>query len=399
MKSVSLKDRVFLRNFETKIVYNAGNDEFYEIDEEAFQFFLKCNGRYTLDELKRHFPKEEIDFIISERLIEERGQKNKNDKSKLRIFSPKSPKPSLRYILIHITNNCNLKCKHCYVDKKGLDMPINIFQEVVEQFFNMGGLKVMVTGGEPLLHPDIEEIFSTVRDYDLRLELLTNGTLIDSRLSDVIKKYVDEVQVSIDGIDGHKQIRGGNWLNLTIKGLKNLEVDFSISTMVTRFNIHEFDETERLVKKLGAKRWLLDYPCTNAEILPSFEEGAKLMGKYGYGKESYESSLKKTCGAHLCAVTPEGNISRCGFYEDKPVGNIKDGLWKCWKLISEKYLWDINELKCGEGCKYLESCKGGCRYRAEYFGHGKLGEDPLMCKFFENIKESEGYRRLKKAVP
>lgn len=383
MRAVRIKDRVFLRDFEAKIVYNAEDDELYEIDDEAFQFFLKCGGKYSLTDLKKLYPAEDIQYIISEGLIEEKEKILENGPG-LPITVPKSPEPSLRYILIHVTNRCNLKCKHCYVDKKGFDMPLDTFRDVVDQFFNSGGLKVLITGGEPLIHPDFEKILRYVRKYGIRLEVLTNGTLIDKKLARIINKYVDEVQVSIDGLKGHEQIRG-DWLAKTIEGLKKLDIDFAISTMVTKFNIQEFNEIEKMVEELGAKRWLLDYPCTDVNILPTIEEGAKIIKNFGFGKESYESSLKKTCGTHLCSVTPKGDISRCGFYEDRPVGNIKDGLLNCWKLISDKHLWDINELKCSKNCNYVDLCKGGCRYRAEFFGYGKLGEDPLMCKFFENV--------------
>jgi len=380
MKSLGLRDRIFLRDFEYKVVYNAEKDELYEIDDEAFEFFLRCNGEHSYGELKKTYG-DGVDYAISEGLIVEGYGKSE-------VFVPESPTPSLRYILIHITNKCNLKCRHCYIDKKGMDMDLNVFGRVIEEFYNMGGIKVMITGGEPLLHPEVKEILRITANYGIRLELLTNGTVINEKNAELIRKYVDEVQISIDGVKGHDKLRGEWSLEKTLNGIKFLEgVDLSVATMITRFNRDEFDKIQEIVSELGAKRWLLDYPCTDAEILLSLSDAAEIMRNYGYGRESYASSLRKTCGTHLCSVTPEGLISRCGFYEDKPVGSIFDGLRKCWSRICARHLWDLEELQCG--CESIEDCKGGCRYRAEYFGNGKLGRDPFMCHYFSVVSNLE----------
>jgi radical SAM protein with 4Fe4S-binding SPASM domain len=261
-------------------------------------------------------------------------------------------------------------------------MELDVFKQIAKQFYELGGIKMMITGGEPLMHPEIEKILGEVTKYGIRVEILTNGTLINRKNADLLKKYVDEVQVSIDGVKGHDMLRGEGSLEKTLGGIESLEdMDLTIATMVTGFNCAEFDEIEKLVLSLGAKRWLLDYPCTDDKLLPKFKEAAGIIRRYGFGKESYESSLNKTCGTHLCAVTPTGMVSRCGFYGDKPVGSIEEGLRECWDRICRRHLWDIDELECQ--CKSLESCRGGCRYRAEYFGYGRLGKDPLMCHYFE----------------
>jgi radical SAM protein with 4Fe4S-binding SPASM domain len=262
-----------------------------------------------------------------------------------------------------------------------MEMDMSVFKEILDQFYDIGGIKVMITGGEPFLHSEINNILKTSADYGIRVELLTNGTVINEEHAKIIRKYVDEVQISVDGLKGHEMLRGEGTLEKTLKGIKLLDdMDISIATMITKFNLNEFDELEQLVKEVDASRWLLDYPCTDESILPPFRDAAEIMRRYGYGKESYESSLKLTCGTHLCAVTPDGLISRCGFYE--PIGSIEDSLLECWRKICAKYLWNIEELECK--CEHLETCKGGCRYRAEYFGYGKLGKDPLMCCYFES---------------
>jgi hypothetical protein len=102
MKSVKIKDRVFLRDFESRMIYNATEDELYEIDSEALDFFLECDGKHELSYLRMKYGNE-VDYALSEGLIEETSHK-------IEIEVPSSPTPSLRYILVHITNKCNLKC-------------------------------------------------------------------------------------------------------------------------------------------------------------------------------------------------------------------------------------------------------------------------------------------------
>ena len=71
----------------------------------------------------------------------------------------------------------------------------------------MQGLRVLVTGGEPLLHSEFDALNDFLSDYPLRRVLLSNGLLLNSKNMKTFN--VDEIQISIDGLDdSHDAIRG-----------------------------------------------------------------------------------------------------------------------------------------------------------------------------------------------
>ena len=66
-----------------------------------------------------------------------------------------APRPSLRYLELLVTDRCNLRCRHCYLgDAPGRDLPLPVLERVAREFEGMQGLRLLISGGEPLLHPD-----------------------------------------------------------------------------------------------------------------------------------------------------------------------------------------------------------------------------------------------------
>jgi radical SAM protein with 4Fe4S-binding SPASM domain len=81
------------------------------------------------------------------------------------------------------------------------------------------------------------------------------------------------------------------------------------------------------------------------------------------------------------AVMASGAVSKCTFYSDNPVGKIDDGLRQCWQKIKPVRL---DELRCD--CEYIESCRGGCRYRAMLLGDA-CGKDLYKCNLYGMISK------------
>jgi len=353
----------------------------YELDDEAFRFLKKCNGRNPFaDLLVKGEIDENIDFILDEGIIRlTEGIEIK------KLKAPHSPIPSLRYLLLNITNKCNLACKHCYLQDPGkLEIDLDIFEKAVWQFEEMGGLKLMISGGEPQIHSRFWELMEILPSYELRVVVLSNGTLVDKTTARKLSGYVHEVQVSIDGIRSHDLLRGKGSFERSMRGISNLcgsGIPVSIATMAHKFNTDEFDEMEKLFSKMGAISWSVDVPCIagalteNRDFVIGLKEAAGFL-KYGFGAGAHESTGDHTCGSHLCSVAPDGSVSKCGFFENEPAGDVND-LRSAWQNICKSYLWRLDELECND-CAVLRDCKGGCRFRARQY-KGILAPDPLMC--------------------
>jgi len=363
-----LAERVLLRKFDKFYAYNAETDELYELDEEAFNFLKVCDGRYL--EINQEF----LEYLLSENLVTENDEKRE-------IEVIEADEPSLRYLLLNITWYCNLSCKHCYVVQSDEYMEYDTFKSCVDQFYQMGGLKILISGGEPLLHPGIWNFLTYARNKPLRVVLLTNGYLIDDETAAKLRHFVDEVQISLDGLRGHEKLRGTGYKPV-IKSISRLiehGVDVSVSTMLTKYSINELDEMNDLLGRLGVKRWSLDVPTTTEDILPPLNLAAEAMKKYGFGEMGHEGTQNYACGSNFASVTPSGDVTKCGFFTES-VGNIAEGLDVCWERMKKKFIWKLSELKCR--CQFITTCRGGCRYRAITFLRDLHGCDPVMCHIF-----------------
>ena len=384
-----------LCHLEIPYIYDTRNDELYEIDIESLHFLAGLNGRQTLGAcLDKHKntsqdntedAAELVEYCLDEGII----TLHDNPADSTDTFAlQQAHLPSLRYLLAHITRRCNLTCKHCYLGEgRAQDMTPADFQSLVEQFEKMQGLKLMISGGEPLLHPEIETILEIAASRRLRVVLLSNGTLIDKKMAQMLSGYVHEVQISIDGIEqSHDRIRGSGSFKKAMEGIRNLQdagIDVSIATMIHRYNAQEFDEMEAMLSELGVVSWTLDVPCIegnlklNNDMILDIKTAARIFSSYGFGGGAHGSSGSYTCGSHLAAIMPDGDFVHCGFFEHHPTGSVQKGLEKSWKKMTDQCLWNVEELMC-HSCPVIMDCHGGCRARAKDFGNVK-GPDHLMC--------------------
>jgi radical SAM protein with 4Fe4S-binding SPASM domain len=292
-----------------------------------------------------------------------------------------SPQPSLRYLELQITDACNLRCKHCYLgDSSGHELSPGQVDRVLHEFEEMQGLRVLITGGEPLLHSRFSEINELLPDFFVRKVLFTNGILLSKEMLKSLK--MDEIQVSIDGLEpAHDKLRGSGTFAKSLEAVKHAldaGFDVSVSTMVQPANLADFDALEHLFKNMGIKDWTVDIPCLtgrlteNREFYVSPEEGGKYLG-YGYGGGLHSAGGGYGCGLHLMSVMANGKIAKCTFYEKNAAGTVDEGLAAVWGRMRPILLKDLS---CD--CAYLEVCRGGCRYRAELL-EGKGGKDLYRC--------------------
>ncbi len=372
-----------LRKLEKPYVYNISDDQLYELDDEAFEFLKKCNGATPSCSLvpdTGEDSRESIEYMLNEGII-----RRQEKAAPRKIKAPQSPVPSLRYLLLNITDKCNLKCKHCYLGEPGnKEIGVKLFENAVSQFEKMGGLKLMISGGEPLLHSKFRELMEILPSYELRVVVLSNGTLIRKKEAKKLSEYIDEVQVSIDGIKSHDLLRGKGSYDKAMRGVSALQgsgVQVSIATMVHRYNATEFEDMKKFFSEINVLSWSVDVPCTagnlkaNKDYMLPPEDAAPLLN-YGFGAGAHESTGDYTCGSHLCAVSPDGAVSKCGFFDNEPAGDVND-LKAAWARLCKNYLWKLDELDCRD-CKVIKDCRGGCRFRAKQY-KGILAPDPLLC--------------------
>ena len=113
-------------------------------------------------------------------------------------------KSSRRPILVHIipTRRCNLSCTYCNeYDDFSKPVPTAEMLHRVDRLAELGALSVHLSGGEPLLHPDVDEIVRRIREHGMSAGVLTNGYLLNTeRIKRLNAAGLDYLQISIDNL-------------------------------------------------------------------------------------------------------------------------------------------------------------------------------------------------------
>jgi SynChlorMet cassette radical SAM/SPASM protein ScmF len=176
------------------------------------------------------------------------------------------PEFPLDQIYFYLTRGCNLHCRHCWIEPEYQSgeriypsLDFDLFVSILDQAAELGLSGVKLTGGEPLIHPRINDILDEIRLRDLVLTIETNGVACTAALAQKIRACKDAfVSVSLDAADPetHEWMRGvAGSFEAAIAGVKNLvAVGFRpqlIMTICSR-NKDGIEPLVRLAESLGA---------------------------------------------------------------------------------------------------------------------------------------------------
>lgn len=169
---------------------------------------------------------------------------------------------SLRNVFLHVTKACNLHCTYCYFSaSKALpdEMTTAQFAHLWPELVALRPQKVILTGGEPLLRPDILELLRGLRDADPHHHVLrclnTNGHLVTPELARQLVGLADEVRVSLDGLrERNDTLRGAGNFEAAVRALETYyAVGFEPKVLVT-ITAHTLPDLEELLVFLIQKK-------------------------------------------------------------------------------------------------------------------------------------------------
>ncbi len=322
-----------------------------------------------------------------------------------------------------VTHACNLACPHC-LTSSGSKRPGELKTEEAFQLIDrLAAEKVLylsLSGGEPFLRPDILDLLRHVAATNMRIDVATNGTVMDDGLLAGIKDLpVFQAQISIDGMgETHDCFRGkpGAFLAAcrTAERLRAEGIATSLSTTVTRRNLDQIERIIELAVHLGCSGYkaIPFMPAgrgrQNAPQLALDREGhyrfcrllAEARTRYaGLINVSTETSfgflldgapndttkyglMACSAGHDTLSVGPDGNVYPCPFLHDFALGNLLTdslaSIWCCSPVLQRLRSIDKSELKGAcRTCRYAPSrCRGGCRAAAYLHTGDLLGSDP-----------------------
>jgi radical SAM protein with 4Fe4S-binding SPASM domain len=152
---------------------------------------------------------------------------------------------------IHLTERCNLHCKHCCYNCSASsslkEIESSYWINLFKQFEQNGIIKIAISGGEPFFYPHILNILKGLENRKFRIEFLTNGTLIKEQYLPYLSFPNMGFNISLDGSEkeSHEYLRGKNTFEPTIRTiqmLSEIKARINISTTIHKQNISQIEK-------------------------------------------------------------------------------------------------------------------------------------------------------------
>lgn len=309
----------------------------------------------------------------------------------------------LRQLFWECTLRCNLQCRHCGSDCKmeGFmpDMPAEDFLRVIDEevtpHVNPHEVMVILSGGEPLMRDDIEDVGRALYRREYPWGMVTNGMLFtEERFRKLYAAGLRSVAVSLDGNE-----EDHNWMRGHVSSFKNAmraicllasqeRVVWDVVTCVNNRNVQYLTQLKDMLYEAGVRQWRLFtiFPAGRASQHPDLQlPGEKLREVLDFiiacrkeGKihasfacegflGAYEGKVRDhlyqcAAGISVASVLIDGSISACTSIRGKYYqGNIyKDRFWDVWEHGFQDYRnrdW-MRKGDCAD-CKMFRYCEGG----------------------------------------
>ncbi len=341
-------------------------------------------------------------------------------------------------VIWNLIRRCNLLCKHCYSISGDVDFPgeLNTTQ-VIRVLDDLKAARVpaiILSGGEPLLRPDIYEIANRAKSLGFSVSLSSNGALVDDAHADRIASTgFDYVGVSLDGIGAvHDRFRGrpGSF-DASIAGIRRLStrgVKVGLRFTMTTDNQESFPALLQLMRAEDATKFYLSHlvysgrgnknRATDAEFAVTRDAMRRLFAvawadvlagsdrEYVTGnndadgaflwmwvKENFPDKLDhmrgklaewggNASGVNVANIDNLGQVHPDSFWWDYPLGNVLERPFgDIWADTSDPLMAGFKARprtisgRCGE-CSFFDVCGGNTRVRAYRLTGDAFAEDP-----------------------
>lgn len=316
-------------------------------------------------------------------------------------------------LTFEITKKCFNKCIYCsaYVSEENAKKVLSVSEakHIIDQFVQLGGQELNISGGEPLLHPDWFDIATYATNKRLKVRLFTCGIISDKPVSneklssttnEILKVGLEAVEMTLHApySELHDQItdKEGSFkdtyrfIKLLSSKTSNLEINF----VPTQINADELEELVDFVTKLGIKKLniLRFIPqgrgLVNKELLSlKKDQSARLVkvalqlsklddidvnlghpGDFIFLLDKSHKPKGCSAGKEQCMIKINGDIIPCpafGDLDDWVAGNIfrqkLKTVWNESNIFNCLRDFDFRHLQgdC-KACKYLKICQGRC---------------------------------------
>ena len=309
-------------------------------------------------------------------------------------------------IIIEITGKCRQVCPYC-TGPRTPDVPLKDIKATLDEAASLGVKAIRITGGEPLLHPDIRTILTYSKAKKFAVILNTSADNISPALMKTIITNVDVAHVSLQG---HNEKSNASYTRSRLSFLDKIKNIFLLkaylptlwlATVITPAMTRSFAQFLPLIKKINPAAWLLQRPISDLnedlkkmgipfyraltlQIMKARQENINVFianpiplcitGDLRIGKEVFFGA--KLDEGHLRIVRSAKGFFKPNYFLETNLGNTIQTAWDhpfMRELNRTDYLPDL----C-QRCPVLDTCRGGSRSMALRAHGTALAADPLF---------------------
>ena len=324
-------------------------------------------------------------------------------------------------LLAELTHRCPLQCPYCsyplQLEGAAGELPTEVWLDVLTQAADLGVLQLHLSGGEPTVRRDLEQIVAGAAKAGLYSNLITAAVLLTrERLEKLAAAGLDHMQISIQDVEAGNADRiahyqGGHAKKLEVAAFgRALGLPLTINAPIHRQNIASLPDFIALAERLAAQRlevahvqyygWALqnrralmptrEQVLRSAELVEQARERLKGVMVIDFVVPDYYASRPKPCmggwGRGILNVTPSGKVLPCHAAESIPglvFDNVRDRRLRDIWLTSEAFQrfrgtgWMREPCR---SCEFREADWGGCRCQALAFTGSAEHADPACIK-------------------
>ena len=371
--------------------------------------------------------------VFSEDNIDDLNKADISDRKK------NSCNAQLYALTMEITDRCNERCIHCYIPdhikSKGANISFSKFIQIVDEFAEMGGMHITITGGEITTHKQYLSMIKYCKDKGLSVGLITNLYNISNEdLSEIVKMSVDSVQVSLYSIcpsihDKITTIQGSCDKTLAnINYLISRKIPVTIATPLMKTNYESFIDVLTFAKSkainvrmepiiLAQDNFAKDKLSERLSIKEAkliFERIAQFDLDYlkeqcfhetmddtpDFNLLNYLNTSPCEIGKSQLCVTAKGKVTACTGFTEFIVGDTQDQtlshIWKTSKNLNRlRHISEADFQKC-VSCEYSNYCLRCVKRNYNESGGNLFALTPHFCEMAKLSKQIiEKYKKTK----
>jgi len=320
-------------------------------------------------------------------------------------------------VIAELTHRCPLRCVYCsnplQLQTQNKELAAETWMDVFRQAAELGSLQLHLTGGEPLVRPDLLQLVQGARSFGLYVNLITSGIgLTGERLQGLVDAGLDHIQLSLQGgtadiADAVAGVKAHERKLAVAREIRKHRIAFTLNVVVHRHNLEQLPAIIALAEQAGAYKLEIAHVqyygwafANRDSLLPTREqlqcsmETVKLAREKFAGKmridfvvPDYYARFPKACmggwGRKIMLINPHGEVWPCHS------ANVIPGLrFDSVREHPLRWIWEESpafQLYRGEewmqepcrSCDHRHEDFGGCRCQAWLLMNNAAATDPV----------------------